>query len=81
MATLKSSLRTRLSPVTKDGASSGPGNMNYDLDMPPYVQEMADWLKKWGLRAARPTPANLASASRFNDSDRPLVRSPHWEEK
>ena len=30
--------------VTKDGASSGPGNMNYDLDMPPYVQEIADWL-------------------------------------
>jgi len=30
--------------VTKDGASSGEGAMNYDLDMPPYVQEMADWL-------------------------------------
>ena len=30
--------------VTKDGASSGEGCMNYDLDMPPYVQEMADWL-------------------------------------
>jgi predicted dehydrogenase len=30
--------------VTKDGASSGPGCMNYDLDMPPYIQEMADWL-------------------------------------
>jgi predicted dehydrogenase len=30
--------------VTKDGASSGPGCMNYDLDMPPYVQEIADWL-------------------------------------
>jgi predicted dehydrogenase len=30
--------------VTRDGASSGPGCMNYDLDMPPYVQEIADWL-------------------------------------
>jgi len=30
--------------VTKTGAASGPGCMNYDLDMPPYIQEMADWL-------------------------------------
>jgi len=30
--------------VTKNGTSSGPGCMNYDLDMPPYIQEMADWL-------------------------------------
>ena len=30
--------------VTKDGVQSGDGAMNYDLDMPPYVQEMADWL-------------------------------------
>jgi predicted dehydrogenase len=30
--------------VTKQGACSGPGSMNYDLDMPPYIQEMADWL-------------------------------------
>jgi predicted dehydrogenase len=30
--------------VTKKGASSGPGSMNYDLDMPPYIQEIADWL-------------------------------------
>ena len=30
--------------VTKAGASSGGGSMNYDLDMPPYVDEMADWL-------------------------------------
>lgn len=26
------------------GFESGEGAMNYDLDMPPYVQEMADWL-------------------------------------
>ena len=30
--------------VTKSGAMSGDGAMNYDQDMPPYVQEMADWL-------------------------------------
>ncbi len=30
--------------VTKNGISSGEGAMNYDLDMPPYIQEMADWL-------------------------------------
>lgn len=30
--------------VTKNGAQSGGGCMNYDLDMPPYIQEMADWL-------------------------------------
>jgi predicted dehydrogenase len=30
--------------VTKTGSSGGGGSMNYDLDMPPYVQEMADWL-------------------------------------
>ena len=26
------------------GVSSGPGCMNYDLDMPPYVQDIARWL-------------------------------------
>jgi predicted dehydrogenase len=30
--------------VTKSGASAGEGSMNYDTDMPPYIQEMADWL-------------------------------------
>jgi predicted dehydrogenase len=30
--------------VTKDGVFSGGGSMNYDLDMPPYVDQMADWL-------------------------------------
>jgi predicted dehydrogenase len=30
--------------VTKTGSGSGEGSMNYDLDMPPYIQEMADWL-------------------------------------
>src|SRR5208337_2383535 len=30
--------------VTKNGAYSGEGCMNYELDMPPYIQQMADWL-------------------------------------
>ncbi len=31
--------------VTKSGGyQSGEGAMNYDQDMPPYIQEMADWL-------------------------------------
>lgn len=31
--------------VTKGGGyQSGEGAMNYDLDMPPYIQQMADWL-------------------------------------
>jgi predicted dehydrogenase len=31
--------------VTKIGGyQSGEGVMNYDLDMPPYIQEIADWL-------------------------------------
>jgi predicted dehydrogenase len=32
--------------VDKNGVSKGDGAMNYDLDMPPYIQEMADWLEK-----------------------------------
>ena len=30
--------------VTKDGVLGGEGCMNYDLDMPPYVADMAKWL-------------------------------------
>lgn len=30
--------------VTKSGAESGEGAMNYDQDMAPYIQEMADWM-------------------------------------
>ncbi len=30
--------------VTRQGACSGGGSMNYDLDMPPYIQQIADWL-------------------------------------
>jgi len=30
--------------VTKSGVASGEGCMNYDHDMPPYIQDIADWL-------------------------------------
>ena len=30
--------------VTAKGVLKGDGVMNYDLDMPPYIQEMAEWL-------------------------------------
>lgn len=30
--------------VTRDGAIGGDGAMNYEHDMVPYIQEMADWL-------------------------------------
>ena len=44
--------------VTRDGVQSGPGGMDYDLDMPPYVQEMADWLDD----DAKPHPLRFARA-------------------
>jgi predicted dehydrogenase len=30
--------------VTKDGVSGGPGAMDYEHDMPPYIADMAAWL-------------------------------------
>ena len=30
--------------VTRNGVMSGPGSMDYEHDMGPYVQEMVDWL-------------------------------------
>lgn len=30
--------------VTKDGVISGPGYMNYEHDMPPYIQDIVNWL-------------------------------------
>ncbi len=30
--------------TSSGGYECGEGAMNYDLDMPPYIQEMADWL-------------------------------------
>jgi predicted dehydrogenase len=44
--------------VTKDGMQSGPGCMNYELDMPPYIQQIADWLDD----DRRVHPCNFAGA-------------------
>jgi hypothetical protein len=30
--------------MTQDGYQAGEGCMNYDLDMPPYIEDMARWL-------------------------------------
>ena len=55
--------------VTKDGVQSGPGGMDYDHDMPPYVQEMADWLDD----DPKPHPLQLrAGVSRLRDHVRAL---------
>jgi predicted dehydrogenase len=44
--------------VTKTGAASGGGCMNYDLDMPPYIQDIANWLDDDG----KVHPCNFESA-------------------
>jgi predicted dehydrogenase len=44
--------------VTRAGALSGSGSMDYDLDMPPYIQQMADWLDD----DEHVHPCNFASA-------------------
>jgi predicted dehydrogenase len=50
--------RKRLAAVTREGVQSGPGGMDYEHDMPPYVQEMADWLDD----EAKPHPSRFAHA-------------------
>jgi predicted dehydrogenase len=44
--------------VTSRGVQSGPGGMDYDHDMAPYVQQMADWLDD----EAKPHPARFERA-------------------
>ena len=57
--------------VTKQGASSGPGSMDYDHDMPPYIQQMADWLDD----DKRVHPCNFGSAYRGFEIMMALCRS------
>lgn len=57
--------------VTPVGASSGEGCMNYDLDMPPYVDEMADWLDD----DRRVHPCNGESAFKGFEIAMALLRS------
>lgn len=44
--------------VTREGVESGLGGMDYDHDMAPYVQQMADWLDD----DAKPHPLRFARA-------------------
>jgi predicted dehydrogenase len=57
--------------VTKHGVSGGEGCMNYDLDMPPYIQQMADWLDD----EAKVHPCNFASAYKGFEITMGLCRS------
>jgi len=57
--------------VTKNGACSGPGSMNYDLDMPPYIAQMADWLDD----DAKVHPCNFGSAWKGFEIAMALCRS------
>ena len=44
--------------VTRAASSSGPGGMDYSKDMPPYIQDIADWLDD----SDRVHPCNFQSA-------------------
>lgn len=57
--------------VTKDGVQSGGGCMNYDLDMPPYIADMAAWLDD----DAAVHPCNLERAWDGFQTMMALVRS------
>lgn len=57
--------------VTRNGVESGPGGMNYDLDMPPYIEQMADWLDD----DARPHPCRFQSAYQGHEILMALCRS------
>jgi len=56
--------------ITKDGASAGEGCMNYDHDMPGYVQDMADWLD-----GSKEHPCNFGSAYKGHEIMMALCRS------
>jgi predicted dehydrogenase len=57
--------------VTRTGSDSGPGSMDYDLDMPPYIQDIADWLDDSG----RVHPCNFQSAYKGHEIMMALCRS------
>ncbi len=40
------STRQAGAPSPRTASSTGDGAMNYDQDMPPYIQDMADWLDR-----------------------------------
>ena len=54
----------------RDGYQSGEGAMNYDADMPPYIQDMADWLD-----GTKVHPCNFDSAYKGFEIMMALCRS------
>lgn len=57
--------------VTPEGEQSGEGSMDYDLDMPPYVDQIADWLDD----EARIHPCNGDSAHQGFEITMAMLRS------
>jgi predicted dehydrogenase len=57
--------------VTSKGVSSGPGCMNYALDMPPYVEDMVRWLDD----PAQIHPCNFEDAYKGFEITMALCRS------
>jgi predicted dehydrogenase len=57
--------------VTPKGVQAGEGCMNYDLDMPPYVDQMADWLDD----EARIHPCNGESGHKGFEIAMGMIRS------
>jgi hypothetical protein len=57
--------------LTRHGLKSGGGSMNYDLDMPPYIQDMAEWLDD----DAKPHPCRFESAWKGFEITLALCRS------
>lgn len=57
--------------VTEGGACGGAGAMDYDLDMPPYIQDMANWLDD----ASHIHPCNFDSAYKGFEIMMALCRS------
>ncbi|MGC8794739.1 MAG: Gfo/Idh/MocA family protein [Bryobacteraceae bacterium] len=57
--------------VTRSSVESGPGSMNYDLDMPPYVEDIAAWLDD----DATPHPCRFESAYKGHEILMALCRS------
>ena len=57
--------------TARGGLQQGPGCMNYDLDMPPYVRQMAEWLDD----EKKVHPCNFASAYKGFEIMMALCRS------
>jgi len=56
--------------VTRRGVSNGVASMSYDLDMPPYIQDMADWLD-----GTKVHPCNFESAYKGHEIMMAMARS------